>query len=445
MQFPRARKYLSGFIREVEKGRKYRLVLKYKDDQGNWVSKPTKTVNAKNKTEAKELLKEFQKEMERMVVVAPNAEPSNSLTMEVAIREYLTRQLTVTHTIGKSTYDRQLPQCEKRVFPYIGKIKIDEFSVDDIEDWWTELANDGLKQSTIHATFAIPNKVLGYHVKRGDIAINPFSRMTERPKRSEGKVTHLTLEQTEQMIISLNEQEPEGSAFWTAINVATLAGLRRSEICGLRWLDIDFGRGLMTVSSAIGRAKGGSYTKNPKSESSKRTFPMMPQLVDVLRAREEYVKQEEEVEKIPSKWFVVGNREEFLIPEVLGIEARKFFDDYEITDYRGNPVTLHALRHSFATQAIASHVDVKSVQRMLGHANATMTLDIYANSDEDALKVGVDKLASTFDLNTEVYGIFNEESRRHLQTALVLANVQDVSVAQLVRCIEMIQNGDLVV
>ena len=72
---------------------------------------------------------------------------------------------------------------------------------------------------------------------------------------------------------------------YVGILLAFYAGLRRGEICGLRWTDIDFYRHTITVRSAVGVSNKdvqGNYTKNPKNKSSNRTFPMLPQLEQAL-------------------------------------------------------------------------------------------------------------------------------------------------------------------
>ena len=97
MQFPKARKYTNGFLTPVKKDGKevrgkYKLTLKFKDDAGNWHSRPSKVVEAKTKTEAKKLLQEFQEEQEKKLEEGQSSNSVSDRTIEEVVREYLLDQ-----------------------------------------------------------------------------------------------------------------------------------------------------------------------------------------------------------------------------------------------------------------------------------------------------------------------------------------------------------------
>ena len=97
---------------------------------------------------------------------------------------------------------------------------------------------------------------------------------------------------------------------YVGILLAFYAGLRRGEICGLRWNDIDFYRHTITIRSAVGVSNGisGDYTKNPKNKSSNRTFPMLPQLEEALKQRKVLLNPLD-------SWYVIGEQEQFMRPQ----------------------------------------------------------------------------------------------------------------------------------
>ena len=98
---------------------------------------------------------------------------------------------------------------------------------------------------------------------------------------------------------------------YVGILLALYAGLRRGEICGLRWNDINFTTHTITVRTAVGVSEGdglGDYTKSPKNKSSNRTFPMVSQIEEALLARKTIINPKD-------NWFVVGDKEQFMRPQ----------------------------------------------------------------------------------------------------------------------------------
>lgn len=437
MRFPNAAKYVAGFAREVEKGKRYRLTLQYKDGD-KWVKKPSKTVHC-GKRQADKLLIEFQEEQEELAAKAPAADTASVLTIEIAIVEYLDLQLNTFHTLEKSTYSKQMALAEKRIFPYIGRIPIDKFYVEDIENFWTRLSNEGCGQTYIRAILAVVKKVLEYHYKQGSIPFNPFRKMKEFPERGNPKVCHMSPEMFEQLDGAILYYKWENRRMETAMYLAMYGGLRRGEICGLKWQDVDLVTNTLSITNAIGVTKGGTYTKKPKNKSSNRKFPMMPQLLERLQL--EYVIQEREYKHIEGGWYVCGNRFDYMNPNTLSMEAKNFFEECGITDTEGRRMTLHGLRHNFATIGVLSHVDVKSLQNMLGHASASMTLDTYADMDDTAMRISAGKMSDYLQEKANLELVYPEDSRKQIDSVLKLANAGDITIEQLVRAIELVKNG----
>ena len=155
-----------------------------------------------------------------------------------------------------------------------------------INSWLTKLYQLGLSQNTIHTTYARLKKVYNYFYNNGELLKDPFKGV-KMPKKGDTKVTHLTNEQMDNVLESVYlDYEPQ-DPMYVGILLAFYAGLRRGEICGLRWNDIDFYKHTIRIRSAVGvsNIQGlKDYTKNPKNKSSSRTFPMLPQLEQALKA-----------------------------------------------------------------------------------------------------------------------------------------------------------------
>lgn len=443
MRFPNAEKYVAGFVREVSRGKKYRLTLQYKEGD-KWVKKPSKTVEC-GKRQAEDMLREFQAEQEAIYAQAPSAPTSSTLTMETAITNYLDLQLNTYRKLEKSTYTMQMTNAKKHLFPNIGRIPVKEFSVKDIQDLWSTLSHEGLRQGTIHTILAIPKKTLEYYWKILDyIPANPFHKMMEYPSKSDKNVSHMDAAEIDRMLECMKDYAFGDKGVYIAIMLALYGGLRRGEICGLKWQDVDFSAGTLSVNNAIGVGSGGTYTKNPKNKSSRRRFPMLPQLVEALQVEYQAQSVKYNVQGVPGSYYVCGDRAEYMVPASLSRWSKEFFEANGIRTTAGKVVTLHALRHNFATLGVMSQVDIKSLQNMLGHASAGMTLDTYADADDTQARLGADRMGRFMELaanNSEL--LWPEESKRHLKEALRFANISDISVEQLIKAVELIRSGQI--
>ena len=212
------------------------------------------------------------------------------------------------------------------------------------------------------------------------------------PKKGEPKTTHLTKEQMDNVLSAVYLDYKPQEPIFIGILLAFYAGLRRGEICGLRWNDIDFHKKTISVRSAVGVSEGigeGDYTKNPKNKSSIRTFPMLPQLEEALKECYNTIKPKD-------NWFVIGNKESFMRPQQFNRLFAEFVDRNNLVDAYGKKITPHGLRHNMATVGIRAGMDIASLSLIMGHASRAMTLDTYGDANADALNIASKKLGETF-------------------------------------------------
>ena len=183
-------------------------------------------------------------------------------------------------------------------------------------------------------------------------------------------------------------------ALAVAIEIMLTTGVRRGEVCALRWSDFDESKQTITVTHSLGNGEGGFYLKQPKTEEI-RTIPLTLHAFEMLRGMREDL-----------KWMcgkLKVRLEDAFILGTLESESRPYNPTQLGKDFaafckmNGFTCTLHDLRHTFATFMIGSGADVRTVADYLGHANPSMTLDIYADVDPEAKQQAVKYIEGAFD------------------------------------------------
>ena len=173
--------------------------------------------------------------------------------------------------------------------------------------------------------------------------------------------------------------------------MALSTGMREGELCGLRWADVDLKSRTLWVRRSVARDNGKYYVKPPKTRTSVRDIPLTIALAEKLKARKDAQETElivaglEPSEERMSRIYVLVEVDgSFMKPHGLWRPWKALADSMGLVGTQGRRPTFHDLRHTFATFAIAEGIDVKTVSSIMGHANAAMTLNIYASADADA-------------------------------------------------------------
>ena len=388
-------KYTAVSVRQLDrKGKPWQARAKYKDVYGKWKEVSKMLPEAKGKKEANRMAKEWLDTLNAEADLMPNA--GKAKTIDEIYKEYLQHQLA-TGEIEKSTYSNSIYSYNKYIKPYLGDYVFATVDKTVLSGWLTKLYQAGLSQNTIHTTYARLKKVYNYFYNNGELLKDPFKGV-KMPKKGEAKITHLNDKQMDNVLSAVYlDYEPQ-DPMYVGILLAFYAGLRRGEICGLRWNDIDFYKHTITIRSAVGvgNGVGGDYTKNPKNKSSNRTFPMLPQLEEALKQRKILIAPLD-------SWYVVGNEEEFMRPQQYNKLFAEFVERNGLVDAYGKKIVPHGLRHNFATVGIRAGMDIASLALMMGHASRAMTLDTYGDANADALILASTKLNDTFNTDTDYF------------------------------------------
>ena len=300
---------------------------------------------------------------------------------------------------AKTTYHTDYP---------IGNIPIIDLTRHDVEQWEISMLDSGLSPVTVAKRHRLLNQCLKHASIQRDIPRNPMEGM-KQPKQPKKPKNALDSYQRSRLMAILDQMEPTGLK--AAIALALYGGLREAEACSLRWKNADLRTGQLTVCEAIGRTHGGTYEKDPKNSYSSRSFQMPDLLIDVLKERRAAMMEECMNAGVifSGDLRVCGTIDgRYANPTVIGKQWGVLARAHGLKGVTGEYATFIDLRHTCATVAVASHVDVRTVADILGHKDPSMTLRVYAVPDPDAKRGAAERINAAYENPSEVIGFRKE-------------------------------------
>lgn len=368
-------KYSSGRVewrKAPHKG--WRAVLDY--EEGGKRKRKTRSLDARTKTEANRQMNawwaEMEAEAERRAAEPPTpAEEASSVT----VGEWVSDQIAQMGAVGSITPTTVAGyrHSAKLLSPIAGT-PLDRLDRAAVAGWMAGLTGRGLSSSTVGKSFRLLKQCMSIAVRDEMLLRNPCDGVRP-PKREKVRPGINALDSAERSRLKALLASVEPDPMVVGASVALYTGLRRGEVCGLRWRDVDLDRGVLWVRKAIGVADGRTYLKDSKTGHD-RDVALPATLVDALR--------EWRRDPRSGEVYVVGRGDRWADPSVLGREWGVFAKLNGVRGTEGRLCTFHDLRHTWATAAVAAGIDIKTVSSNLGHANAAMTLNIYASADPEA-------------------------------------------------------------
>lgn len=322
----------------------------------------------------------------------------------------------------------------RQMCKYIGAEKLGELSIPDINEWLAQMTADGYAPKTISKVFMLLKQGLDYAVAQDLIGRNPCHHC-KPPKRAKTPINALSRAERSRMLDIARQSHPTPLSF--AIEIALTTGMRRGEVCGLRWSDLKDDR-TITVSRALGNGEGGFYEKEPKT-GHKRIIPLTQQTYHALSIyKYESLKLLASLGHLDADPYILGTQE----PDSRPYNPTQLGKDFTaFCKMNGFKCTFHDLRHTFATMAIANGVDVRTVASYLGHSSVSMTLDIYADVDPEAKFSAVSKIENAFD-DTMSRAIREDTRRRSAQSLNMPAEAIPFTADQLKTMLAIVENAE---
>jgi integrase len=314
--------------------------------------------------------------------------------------------------VSPKTAERYRELVKLHIRPHLGAIQLRSLVKSRLESFYADL-RDGrtpegqlggrrLSARTVGHIHRLVVQALAVAEDDNLIPSNP-ARTAKRPKIEHGEIEILSEAEVRDVLCKLQGREPMRRM--AALGLST--GMRRGEICALRWKDVELEKASLRVEQSLEQTKAGLRFKSPKTRYSARPISLPPSIVSELRAlrKEQLVQQEQRLKlglgrepddalvfrRIDPKTGAIAP----LLPNSVTTEWRRL-----VVSLKLPKVSLHAWRHTHASQLIDSGMDVLTISRRLGHGSPAITLSVYGHrfsrKDEGAADVFEAAFAGTF-------------------------------------------------
>jgi integrase len=280
------------------------------------------------------------------------------------------------------------------VVPRWGKTALSSIKGVDVEQWLRDLKRvDGKPASpaTKSKVRNVMSALFSHAIRYGWAMSNPISSARTSAMRLRDPDI-LTPEEVQQLLAELPQREQ------TMVLLAASTGLRRGELIGLRWGDVDFKAGLANITHSVWRSVEG----DTKTAASRKPVPLQPAMIEALTAwRESSPYRSEEDYLFPS---IAKNGSQPIQPDmVLKRYIRPALQRLGITKKIG----WHSFRHGLANLLRQNGVEIKTAQELLRHANSRITMDIYQQT------VSEERRQAQAIVVKQLLGDFTSEEAKH--------------------------------
>jgi integrase len=356
--------------------------VRIETDRATDGSRKRRTIGTfRTKTEAQRAEREALAAKDRGIDLSPS-----TVTVEQLLEQYL---LDASSRCGEKTLERYREIAAQHISARLGSRTLAKLRAPHVSEWVATLLNRGgrnnrpLSPKSVRHSFGLLNAALRFAIRMQLIDRNVCEAV--RPPsvpRSEAKA--LTREEIGRLM-----QAASGTRWEAFVSLALASGARRGELCALTWQDIDLTSNVVTISKSLSQTKSGLIVKSPKNGKS-RKLPLSQFAADALRRQKAMQAKE--------KLAAGGAYEDFglVFADELGrrITPMAATCAFERVATKANISTtrLHDTRHTAATMLLVSGVDIRTVSSIIGHANASTTLNIYSHVLPNTQHAAVDLL-----------------------------------------------------
>jgi integrase len=269
------------------------------------------------------------------------------------------------------TLDRYETVIRVHIVPLLGPIPVQKLTAAMLEKFYSDKLAAGCHPRTLRLCHLHLGQALRQAMSLGLVSRNVTEVVTP-PRVPPSEMQTWDGDQARRFLAVAHK-----SAYGPIWIAALATGMRRGELLGLRWRDVDFERGVLRVRQTIGVLHGAPDVKRPKTRSSIRDIPVQVEVLEMLREHKRA--QDEQRRTLGAAW----QDHDLVFAAANGnpIHPDNLKRDYNrLVKAAGVPrIRIHDLRHSHVTLAIEAGANIKAVSQRVGHSNVSITLGTYAH------------------------------------------------------------------
>ncbi|MCI9626488.1 MAG: site-specific integrase [Clostridia bacterium] len=281
------------------------------------------------------------------------------------------------NSIKPTTYDMYKGSIDRYIVPKIGHYKLDKLNPIIIQKFINDIsekglnAKEGLSQSSVKKVFITLSQACKQAVSANILYQNPCDGV-QVPKKAPRESLAFTKEEQNQFLSNCNSETTFENLFVFAFNT----GMRLGEMLALTWSDVDFENKTVNINKSISvvndydnpERKSKTIINTTKTDSGKREIPLTAKAIQCVS-----------VQKLNNK-----KNSPFVFYSTAGtpLSKRNIYRAFNSLLKKSNittHLTVHSMRHSFATRLLEKGADIKTVSELLGHKSIQITLDIYSH------------------------------------------------------------------
>jgi integrase len=287
--------------------------------------------------------------------------------------------------------------ARNHIIPALGSIPLQKLTTDTVQEFYNQKSENGrldgqggLSPRIIHMTHQVINGSLKQAVRQKLIPHNP-AEYTARPGLKYKEIQPLDTTEVNRYLEAVR-----GDRLYPAFLVEMTTGLRRGELLAITWDCLDLAKGVLTVKKALARVRTADGKRSalqfsePKTDSGKRTIPLLPEVVAALK---EHRKRQLE-ERLFFGQAYRDNGLAFCTADGRPLEPRNFHRKHTQNLKKAGirHVRIHDLRHTFATIILQEGENPENLRDLLGHTRTSTTMDLYCHSTEEGKRKAVQRL-----------------------------------------------------